>query len=100
MLRRMLTQGFLGIAVAFGIAAPARASLVGDLVTFQCPNCGPATSDDFIVLAGGGPELTLFGQFEIDVEDSYLLVRWIVDGNGVIPDINFIWSGLVRYIPI
>jgi len=70
------------------------ATLVGDQVTFECTNCGPPTNDTFIVTDDAGPELTLFSQLAIDVEETTLRIEWTFNTNGIISDLNFRWSDL------
>jgi hypothetical protein len=68
-------------------------TLIGKEVRFQCTNCGPPTDDRFTVVASA-PELTLFDQFQIDVEARSLKVNWIFDNDSIISDLNFVWSDL------
>lgn len=71
----------------------AQATLIGDTVNFQCTNCGPPTSDSFVVLSGM-PELALFDQLSIDVEAASLRIDWLFQTIFLIEDIRFEWNGL------
>lgn len=88
-------MGAVGMVMAAALAPPVAAapSLVGDQVNFQCTNCVPPTSDNFIV-ANGGPELTLFGQFAVDVEAQSMRITWLITANGIISDLNFALNDL------
>ena len=81
--QRLPNLGLLpfSIAVILGLlvyGAPANASLIGQTVRFQSTFSEPTTSDFFTVVEGdpldpgGNPELILFNQFEIDVEEASL----------------------------
>jgi PEP-CTERM motif len=91
--------GLLGLAFVFGASGNANATLIGDLVNFQCTNCGPPTLDSFVVL-DGLPELSLFGQFQVDVEEDYLQINWIFTASNITPDLNFLWTSLNAGSPI
>lgn len=58
-------------ALATTLSAPAAyASLIGQTLTHACPQCAPPYSQAFVVTEGLGPELSPFGQWDLDVEAS------------------------------
>lgn len=88
------------IAVILGVLvyrAPANASLIGQDVRFQSIFSAPPTNDVFTVVEGdpldpgADPELTLFNQFEVDVEEASLRITWLITGSVVA---GFVWSEL------
>ena len=71
----------------------ANADLIGQTLTHACPQCGPPYSQIFVVTDGLGPELTPFGQWELDVEASSIMVTWLISGPLINP-LDLIVSGI------
>lgn len=92
----MPDNSFIAPAVVFALAlatgAPASASLIGDMVSFQCTNCFPPSHDTFVVRAGES-EMHRDGA-EIDVEATTLRITFFFDTEFLIPDVNIVWSDL------
>lgn len=81
--------GLVGLLVLSVWTATASASLIGQEIRFQTG----ITDDTFTVTEGLGPELNLFGQLEVDIEESSLRATWLI--TGTIGGINpMIWSQL------
>ncbi len=78
--------------IALASPRPADASLIGQLLTHECPQCGPPYSQAFVVLQGN-PELQPFGQWEVDVEATTIRITWLINAN-IIPQIDFIFLGI------
>jgi hypothetical protein len=73
------------------LVATAQAGLIGKTVTHQCPECGPPLSVNFVPFVGG-PEITPFGQDEIDVEDFSIKATWLIDSTSIINPGHWIFS--------
>ena len=73
------------------IPSLASAGLVGKDVNFQCPECGPPYDETFTAVAGGS-ELTPFGQFEVNVEDDFLRVGWLISSSSIINPGHFVFA--------
>jgi hypothetical protein len=82
------------VFATFALAGPsaAEASLIGQLLTHQCPQCGPPYSEAFVVVQGS-PELQPFDQWEVDVEATTIRITWLIDAM-IIPQIDFIFLGI------
>jgi len=82
------------LLAVIGLASPraAEASLIGQNLTHQCPQCGPPYSESFIVVQGS-PELQPFDQWEVDVEATTIRITWLIDAM-IIPSIDFIFLGI------
>ena len=59
----------------------------------QCPECFPPFDQTFVVLDGAS-ELTPFGQWVVDVEESSIRVTWIFTGGPLINPGHLIFSEL------
>ncbi len=96
MTNRYLVKGLLtlgGFFLALTVSATARASLIGQLLTHECPNCVPTYSQQFTVVEGS-PELTPFGQWQLDVEASSIKITFLVTDSLLSP-LNLIVSDIV-----
>jgi hypothetical protein len=82
-----LTAGLL-----FLIAGAVHAGLVGSEVNLQVPEGGPPFNETFTAVLGG-PELTPYGQFEVNVEDEYLRIDWLISATIIDPaHLIFSWD--------
>ncbi|MEW5756193.1 MAG: PEP-CTERM sorting domain-containing protein [Pseudomonadota bacterium] len=81
----------LVLGLIFLIPSFASAGLIGNDVNFQCPECGPPYNQTFTAVLGG-PELTPFNQFEVNVEDDFLRVDWLISSNYIINPGHFYFS--------
>ena len=95
----------LSMVVILGVlvyGAPADATLIGQDVRFQSIFSNPTSNDVFTVMEGdpldpgADPELTLFNQFEVDVEEASLRITWLITGSVVA---GFVWSELDWGVP-
>lgn len=67
------------LTLLIGVACQANAaSLVGELIRFQCPECFPHIDRVFQVLENG-LEFAPYGQFAIDVDASTVRISWQID---------------------
>lgn len=84
----------IAVFAAIALASPsaADASLIGQNLTHQCPQCGPPYSQAFVVVQGS-PELQPFGQWEVDVEAATIRITWLITGT-IISEIDFIFLGI------
>jgi hypothetical protein len=67
----------------------ASATLIGQTLTFECPECTPFYSQSFLVTEGLGPELTPFGQWSVDVEATTVDITWLMTVQGL-SQLNFV----------
>ena len=71
---------FLALLAVLLSPMAANADFIGQTLIHECPQCGPPYSEAFLVTDGLGPELTPFGQWELDVEASTIMVTWLISG--------------------
>jgi hypothetical protein len=64
--------------LTFVVAAGAEASLIGEDVRWQCPDCAPPQDITFTVVEGAA-ELTPFDQLEIDVESESIRITALIN---------------------
>lgn len=71
-------------------SAGAQASLIGQTLVHQCPQCQPPYSQSFVVTDGLGPELTPFNQWALDVEADTIQVTWLRNFSSLASPLDFI----------
>ena len=71
-------------------SSTAQASLIGQTLVHQCPQCQPPYSQTFLVTDGLGPELTPFNQWALDVEADTIRVTWLENDSRLTSPLDFI----------
>jgi hypothetical protein len=72
------------ILLALSAAPAAHASLIGQTLTHGCAQCAPPYSQSFVV-NGGGPELTPFNQWALDVQADTVRITWLISAQLISP---------------